>query len=93
VDAQVERVHFGSQQHNKVLMVRGNVKAMRALAGSTTVALGELHIQANNALLFEVDNVAGKSGELFDRVPEPDYPALEPGASQASRHRLGGNDS
>jgi phosphatidylserine/phosphatidylglycerophosphate/cardiolipin synthase-like enzyme len=63
--AQVKRMHFGRQQHNKVLIVRKNGAALRALAGSTNFSLRGLYIQANNALLFENDAVAAKFGELF----------------------------
>jgi phosphatidylserine/phosphatidylglycerophosphate/cardiolipin synthase-like enzyme len=64
--AQVKRMHFGRQQHNKVLIVRKNGVALRALAGSTNFSLRGLYVQANNALLFENDAVAAKFGELFD---------------------------
>lgn len=64
--AQVKRMHFGRQQHNKVLLVRKEGQPVRVLAGSTNFALRGLYIQANNALLFESDAVAGKFGELFD---------------------------
>ncbi len=64
--ATVKRMHFGRQQHNKVLLVRENGVAKKALAGSTNFALRGLYIQANNALLFEDAAVAGKFGELFD---------------------------
>jgi hypothetical protein len=64
--AQVKRMHFGRQQHNKVLIVRRNGQAIRALGGSTNFALRGLYIQANNALLFESDVVAAKFAELFD---------------------------
>ncbi len=64
--AKVKRMHFGRQQHNKVLLVRRNGVAVKALAGSTNFALRGLYIQANNALLFDDATVAGKFGELFD---------------------------
>lgn len=64
--AQVKRLHFSSQQHNKVLIVRRAGKAIRVLGGSTNFALRGLYIQANNALLFDDENVAGKFAEVFD---------------------------
>ena len=64
--AEVKRMHFGRQQHNKVLIVRRNGKAIRALCGSTNFSLRGLYIQANNALLFDDKKVAAKYGELFD---------------------------
>lgn len=64
--AAVKRMHFGRQQHNKVLIVRRNGEPIRVLTGSTNYSLRGLYIQANNALLFDDANVAGKYGELFD---------------------------
>lgn len=64
--AAVKRMHFGRQQHNKVLIVRRQGKAVRVLGGSTNFSLRGLYIQANNALLFESDVVAGRFAELFD---------------------------
>jgi hypothetical protein len=65
-DAEVKRTHFGRQQHNKVLIVRRNGTAVRVLAGSTNFALRGLYIQANNALLFDDETIAGKFGEVFE---------------------------
>jgi len=65
-DAKVKRMHFGRQQHNKVLLVRRDGAPVRVLAGSTNFSLRGLYIQANNALLFEDQTVAGKFAELFD---------------------------
>ncbi|WP_395607922.1 phospholipase D-like domain-containing protein [Pseudomonas sp. B22129] len=64
--AQVKRLHFSSQQHNKVLIVRRAGKAIRVLGGSTNFALRGLYIQANNVLLFDDETVAGKFAEVFD---------------------------
>jgi hypothetical protein len=66
VGAEVKRMHFGRQQHNKVLLVRRDGVAVRALAGSTNFSLRGFYIQANNALLFDDSQVARKFGELFD---------------------------
>lgn len=64
--AQVKRMHFGRQQHNKVLLVRRAGQPIRVLAGSTNFALRGLYIQANNALVFDDETVARKFAELFD---------------------------
>lgn len=65
--AQVKRMHFRRQQHNKVLLVRrADGSAAKVLAGSTNFAMRGLYIQANNALLFEDATVSEKFSELFD---------------------------
>ncbi|WP_439862514.1 phospholipase D-like domain-containing protein [Pseudomonas antarctica] len=64
--AQIKRLHFSSQQHNKVLIVRRAGVAIRVLGGSTNFALRGLYIQANNVLLFDDETVAGKFAEVFD---------------------------
>jgi phosphatidylserine/phosphatidylglycerophosphate/cardiolipin synthase-like enzyme len=64
--ASVKRMHFGRQQHNKVLIVRRGGEAIRVLTGSTNYSLRGLYIQANNVLVFDDAAVAGRYGELFD---------------------------
>lgn len=64
--AQVQRMHFGRQQHNKVLIVRRDGKPIRVLTGSTNFSLRGLYIQANNALHFDDPTTAGVYGELFE---------------------------
>ena len=64
--AEVKRMHFGRQQHNKVLIVRRDGQPVRMLTGSTNYSLRGLYIQANNALVFDDPGVAAKYGELFD---------------------------
>lgn len=64
--ATVKRMHFGRQQHNKVLIVRRDGVPIRVLTGSTNYSLRGLYIQANNALVFDDLAVAAKYGELFD---------------------------
>jgi PLD-like domain len=64
--ANVKRLHFGRQQHNKVFVVRRNGRPIQALAGSTNFSLRGLYIQANNALKFDDTVVAKKFGEVFD---------------------------
>ncbi|MGU9830976.1 hypothetical protein [Pseudomonas sp. LF242] len=49
-----------------MLIVRRAGKAIRVLGGSTSLALRGLYIQANNVLLFDDENVAGKCAEVFD---------------------------
>ncbi|MEN3296630.1 MAG: hypothetical protein V7642_5883 [Burkholderiales bacterium] len=64
--AGVRRLHFGRQQHNKVLLVRRSGKPVKILTGSTNFSLRGFYIQANNALLFNDDNVASLYGAVFD---------------------------
>ncbi len=64
--AEVKRMHFGRQQHNKVLIVRKDGEPIRVLTGSTNYSLRGLYIQANNAIVFDDPGVAAKYGELFD---------------------------
>lgn len=49
-----------------MLIVRRAGKAIRVLGGSTSFALRGLYIQANNVLLFDDENVAGKCAGVFD---------------------------
>jgi|CXWL01.1.fsa_nt_gi hypothetical protein len=64
--AEVKRMHFGRQQHNKVLIVRRNGEAVKVLAGSTNFSLRGFYIQANNVLVFDSNEVAAKFGEVFE---------------------------
>lgn len=64
--AQIQRLHFSSQQHNNVLIVRRSGRAIRVLGGSANFALRGLYIQANNVLLFDDETIAGKFAEVFD---------------------------
>jgi hypothetical protein len=64
--AEVKRMHFGRQQHNKVLIIRRDGEPVRVLTGSTNYSLRGLYIQANNALVFDDPGVAAKYGELFE---------------------------
>ncbi len=64
--AQVKRMHFGRQQHNKVLIVCKDGKPIRVLTGSTNFSLRGLYIQANNVLVFDDPRVAEKYVEVFD---------------------------
>lgn len=66
--AQIQRMHFTRQQHNKVLLVRRNGTPVKVLTGSTNFSLRGLYIQANNALVFEDPTVAGLYGQYFDIV-------------------------
>jgi phosphatidylserine/phosphatidylglycerophosphate/cardiolipin synthase-like enzyme len=64
--AKVKRMHFGRQQHNKVLIVHRNGRPTRVLAGSTNFSLRGLYIQANNALLFEDADTSAAFAEAFE---------------------------
>ncbi len=64
--AAAKRMHFGRQQHNKVLIVRRAGNPIRVLCGSTNFSLRGLYIQANNAILFDDGAVALKFAEVFD---------------------------
>lgn len=64
--AAVKRLHFGRQQHNKVLLVRRNGTPIKVLAGSTNFSLRGLYIQSNNALLFTDAAVPELFGRVFD---------------------------
>ena len=65
-EANVKRMHFGSQQHNKVLIALRNGSPERVLTGSTNFSLRGLYIQANNLLDFPGAKVAGLYRDLFD---------------------------
>ena len=64
--AEVKRMHFGRQQHNKVLIVRRGGQPIRVLTGSTNFSLRGLYIQANNAVLFDDQAVAARYAAVFD---------------------------
>lgn len=64
--AEVKRGHFGRQQHNKVLIIKEKEAPTRVLTGSTNFSLRGLYIQANNALLFEDDNIAELYANVFE---------------------------
>ena len=66
--ATIKRLHFGRQQHNKVLIVRRNGVPVKVLTGSTNFSLRGLYIQSNNALLFEDAEVADLYGKYFDAI-------------------------
>lgn len=64
--AQVKRLHFGRQQHNKALVVRRRGVPVQVLTGSTNFSLRGLYIQANNVLLFRDRDIAAQYAALFD---------------------------
>jgi hypothetical protein len=64
--AEVKRMHFGRQQHNKVMILKRNGKPIRVLTGSTNFSLRGLYIQANNVLVFEADAIAKLYDDVFD---------------------------
>lgn len=64
--AEVKRMHFGRQQHNKVMIMKRGKRPIRVLTGSTNFSLRGLYIQANNVLIFEQDAVAKLYEEVFE---------------------------
>lgn len=62
----VHRMHFEALQHNKVLIVKRNGKAVKVLFGSTNFSFRGIYIQANNALLFANDDIATLFSQYFD---------------------------
>ncbi len=64
--AQVKRGHFARQQHNKVLVLRRNGAAFKALAGSTNMSLRGLYVQSNNTLVFTDASIARFFADIFD---------------------------
>lgn len=62
----VKRLHFSSQQHNKVLIALRNGLPERVLTGSTNFSLRGLYIQANNLLDFPGAKVAGLYHRVFE---------------------------
>jgi len=66
--AEVERMHFGRQQHNKTLILKrkSNGKPIRVLTGSTNFSLRGLYIQANNVLVFDDDGIAQLYEDVFE---------------------------
>lgn len=73
--AEVKRLHFARQQHNKVLIVKRDGVAVKAIAGSTNFSLRGLYIQANNVLLFSDDTTPGVFSKVFDAYWEPETKA------------------
>ena len=69
--AAVKRLHFGRQQHNKVLIVKRNGVPVKAIAGSTNFSLRGLYIQANNVLLFSDDTAPRVFSQVFDAYWAP----------------------
>jgi len=68
--AQVKRGHFGRQQHNKVLVLRRNGVAVKALGGSTNFTLRGLYVQSNNTIVFSDPRAPVLFGQVFDRYFE-----------------------
>ena len=62
----VRRTHFQGLQHHKVLIARRAGQAFKVLGGSTNFSYRGLYIQANNALVFTDDDIAGLYGRVFD---------------------------
>jgi len=64
--SRVVRGHFSNLQHNKVLIAKRKGKAVKVLFGSTNYSYRGLYIQANNALVFHVPEVAALFAEYFE---------------------------
>jgi phosphatidylserine/phosphatidylglycerophosphate/cardiolipin synthase-like enzyme len=60
----VQRMHFKSLQHNKVLIAKKNGKPLQVLFGSTNFSFRGIYIQANNALVF----YSPEAAELFEQA-------------------------
>ena len=72
--AAVQRMHFKSLQHNKVLIVKRNGTAIKVLCGSTNFSFNGLYLQSNNTLVFEGQDAAG----LFDQYFTAAWPSSIP---------------
>lgn len=64
--ANVKRTHFKNLQHHKVFIASRNGKAFKVLLGSTNFTFRGLYIQANNALVFHDEGVAGLMQNVFE---------------------------
>jgi phosphatidylserine/phosphatidylglycerophosphate/cardiolipin synthase-like enzyme len=62
----VKRTHFKNLQHHKVLIARRGGKPFKVLGGSTNFSYRGLYIQANNAFVFDNEDVAALYGAVFD---------------------------
>jgi hypothetical protein len=62
----VKRTHFKNLQHHKVLIARRGGKPFKVLGGSTNFSYRGFYIQANNALVFDNEDVAALYGAVFD---------------------------
>jgi hypothetical protein len=68
--AAVKRGNFERQQHNKVLILKRNGVAFKALGGSTNFTLRGLYVQSNNTLVFRDQKVTRLFADVFDRYFE-----------------------
>ena len=69
----VKRTHFKNLQHHKVLIARRGGKPFKVLGGSTNFSYRGFYIQANNALVFDNEDVAALYGAVFDAAfDDPD---------------------
>jgi phosphatidylserine/phosphatidylglycerophosphate/cardiolipin synthase-like enzyme len=64
--AQVKRGKFARQQHNKVLILRRDGTAYKALAGSTNFSLRGLYVQSNNTIVFSDQKTTALLGSVFE---------------------------
>ncbi|HEY3884432.1 MAG TPA: phospholipase D-like domain-containing protein [Vicinamibacterales bacterium] len=61
----VQRMHFKSLQHNKVLIAKRGGAPFKVLLGSTNFSFRGLYIQANNALVFSAPEAAALFEQAF----------------------------
>jgi hypothetical protein len=61
----VKRTHFKNLQHHKVLIARRGGKPFKVLGGSTNFSYRGLYVQANNAFVFDNEDVAALYGAVF----------------------------
>lgn len=58
--------HFKRFAHNKVLIQKKDGKAIKVLTGSANFSLRGLYVQANNIIIFDYPEIAGKYEEAFN---------------------------
>ncbi len=69
----VKRTHFKNLQHHKVLIARRGGEPFKVLGGSTNFSYRGFYIQANNALVFDNEDVAALYGAVFNAAfDDPD---------------------
>lgn len=68
--ATLDRGHFGSLAHSKVLIQKKNNAAFKVLTGSTNFSTNGLYVNANNVIIFNNAAVA----DLYERMFEASLP-------------------
>jgi phosphatidylserine/phosphatidylglycerophosphate/cardiolipin synthase-like enzyme len=84
--ATVQRMHFKSLQHNKVLIVKRNGTPVKVLCGSTNFSFNGLYLQSNNTLVFEGPDAAGLFEQYFTAAS--DDPTNFPTSDLATKWHL-----